>query len=829
MDQLTMVVSQHFRLVVLLLFCTICFGEERDIYLVMVEGDPPVAFLQDGPGSLQSDEKLDSDQSRYFGSEILKARHAKYLEDFHDQLLQTTLEEGAYKKLYSFNHIVNAFSVHTTPTQANKLNKSPHVKFIEKDRGAKMMTTHSPKLLGLPQRVWRARRGPRNAGQGIVIGFVDTGINPVHPSFEYNSRDGNITRFPSVCQEGPMFPASSCNGKIISARFFSAGAEARGNLNASVDILSPYDAVGHGSHVASTAAGNYGVPVIVNGFNYGRASGMAPCARIAVYKAIYPTMGTQADVLAAIDQAIEDGVDILTLSIGPDEPSNKKLTMLSMFDIFMLFARKAGVLVVQAAGNRGPDPYTVASYSPWAVGVAACNTDRAYPGTLVLGNGQKLEGIGLSTPSSLSRFFQSKLVLAKDAILTTGDFPKTPEFVDECQHLEALDPVIVHRSIVVCMFSSGFLNGTSSIPEIMNTAKTLGFTGFVFLANPKLGDFIADSYPFAIPGIMIPKVSDAQIILDYYEKQTHRNNNNNNIVTAFNARAAIGEGRVANYNEKYPIVTRYSSRGPNIINVEKTPFDLLKPDIIAPGHNIWAAWSPMSVKTPILSGYNFGLVSGTSMAAPHIAGIAALIKQRYPSWSPSMIASAMATTASVYDNRGQPIMAQGQGIYSLQRSTHFDHGAGLVRPAQAIDPGLVFTSEFEDYMSFLCSVPNTDPEVIKTSIGETCAHAFNKPSDLNTPSLTISSLTGTRLVRRTVKNVANELETYMCAVFPPTGVAVAVNPPWFTIAPMSTQDLEVILNVTQVQDSFRHGEIVLTGSLKHVVRIPLSIFPVSVS
>lgn len=95
-------------------------------------------------------------------------------------------------------------------------------------------------------------------------------------------------------------------------------------------------------------------------------------------------------------QAIKDGVDILSLSIGPDEPPEKTITMLSMFDIFMLFARKAGVFVVQAAGNHGPDSYSTLSYSPWVVGVASCDTDRTYPSSLVLGNGQRFNGIGLS-------------------------------------------------------------------------------------------------------------------------------------------------------------------------------------------------------------------------------------------------------------------------------------------------------------------------------------------------------------------------------------------------------------------------------------------------
>nr|GEZ70077.1 subtilisin-like protease SBT2.4 [Tanacetum cinerariifolium] len=396
--------------------------------------------------------------------------------------------------------------------------------------------------------------GRRHAGKGIVIGFVD-----------------------------------------------SAGVNASGLLNALVDILSPYDAVGHGSHVAATATGNYGVPVVVNGFYYERASGMA----IAVYKAIYPSVGTKTEVLAAMEQAIKDRVDILSLSIGPDVPPKKTLTMFRMFDIFMLFARKAGVLVIQAAGNRDPDPYTTASYSPWAVGVASCDTDRTYPGSLVLGNGQRISGIGLSGPTFGNTLQRYKLVMAKYAILANGNFSRTPEYVEECQHLEAFDPVI-----------------------------------------------------------------------------------------------------------------------------------------------------------------------------------------RNPSWSPSMIASAMATTAFTYDTRGEPIMAHSQDIYSLNGSTPFDHGACFVNPTRAIDPGLA-------------------------------------PSDLNSPSLTISALNEKQLVRRTVKNVVDTAETYVCVVVPPNGVAVELNPRWFTIAPEGTQDLEVILKVTQVQDSFSYGDIVLTGNMKHIVRIPLSVLPTS--
>ncbi|CAK9137267.1 unnamed protein product [Ilex paraguariensis] len=389
-EAIHMLASWQYRALLLLVIVTACIAEERDIYLVLVEGEP-VAFHH---SSVSTEEGRKPDPS----SEVSKA-HAKHLVDSHDKLLGSTLDKGSYNKLYSFKHIVNGFAVHTTPSQAEKMKNATGVKLVERDRRAKIMTSYTPEFLGLPEGAWTEEGGERNAGEGIVIGFVDTGINPVHPSFCYdptNPFQSNLSHFSGACEDGPRFPWSSCNGKIVSARFFSAGAQAVATLNASVDFLSPFDAVGHGSHVASTAAGNYGVPVVVDGFCYGRASGMAPRARIAVYKAIYPSLGTLADVVAAIDQAVLDGVDILSLSIGPDEPPEDTITFLGTFDIFMLGAQKAGVFVVQAAGNQGPDYSSVVSYSPWAIGVAACRTDRRYPGTLILGNGQTIDGVGLS-------------------------------------------------------------------------------------------------------------------------------------------------------------------------------------------------------------------------------------------------------------------------------------------------------------------------------------------------------------------------------------------------------------------------------------------------
>ncbi|CAI0467709.1 unnamed protein product [Linum tenue] len=763
-------------------------------------------------------------------------------ESSHDLLLQDTLGIGSYNKLYSFKYLVNGFAVHTTASQVKKLKDLPGVKMVERDRRAKLMTTYTPRFLGLTADNDNdgdddlAIKTVRGAGEEMVIGFVDSGIDPRHPSFAYHHPklplpSPSQRQFPGVCEAGPHFPSSSCNGKIVSARFFSAGARSIATLNTSLDFLSPFDAVGHGTHVASTAAGNAGVPVVVNGFHYGRASGMAPQARIAVYKAVYPTVGTLADVIAAMDQAIHDEVDVLVVSVGPDTPpEDTDVTFLSVFDVTMLFARRAGVFVVQAAGNLGPDPFTVVSYSPWAVGVAACRTDRTYPAFLVLGDDvdvhQFVSGVGLSAPT-LGSFL---LVLARDAVMPNGSFPRTPPYVDECQHPEALDPSLVQGRIVLCTFSAGFYDQTSTLAAITQTAAHLGFMGFVLVANPAYGDFIAQPIPFDAPaGIIIPKLADTQTVLRYYEQHISRDEMGH--VTEFHGRASIGEGRVAKFGGRAPIVSRFSSRGPDYADAQsqsRQAADVLKPDILAPGDQVWAAWSPLSVLEPLLVGYSFALLSGTSMATPHVGGIAALIKQCHPSWNPSMIASAISTTASKYDSQGDLISAEEPDLYGVHPSTYFGFGAGLINPARALDPGLVLSSKFEDYIDFLCSLSSVDWVKVRAATGASCSRPLAHPADLNLPSVTISALRVGQPVQiqRSFTSVGSKPETYLCSVLSPNGTSVTLSPTWFRIAPMETQAIHMEFNATQALNAFSFGEIVLTGSLDHIVRLPLSIHPV---
>lgn len=286
------------------------------------------------------------------------------------------------------------------------------------------------------------------------------------------------------------------------------------------------------------------------------------------------------------------------------------------------------------------------------------------------------------------------------------------------------------------------------------------------------------------------------------------------------------EGRVATFRDDAPVVARYSSRGPDVADSELTAADVLKPDILAPGDQIWAVWSAPSVDEPILAGDHFAMVSGTSMAAPHVAGIAALVKQRHPSWGPSAIASAISTTAKRHGNRGGAIMSEGFGIGSLRPGTPFDYGSGLVNPAGALDPGLTVAPDDDEYVSFLCSLPQLSPHDVRAATGAVCQQAppLASPADLNLPSVTISALRESLSVRRRVLNVAHNKETYLCSVLPPAGVDATVRPGWFEVEPGGTQEIVIELRATtSASEAFNFGEIVLTGSLDHLVRLPLAV------
>ncbi|CAI9095604.1 OLC1v1031592C1 [Oldenlandia corymbosa var. corymbosa] len=687
------------------------------------------------------------------------------------------------------------------------------------------LTTHTPDYLGIANGVWPKLGEAATSGEGVVIGLIDTGINPSHQSFMIESLTeaskgifSRPSKYKGKCDIGDQFPPLSCNGKIVGAQYFSRAAVAAGEFNATRDYASPFDADGHGSHTASTAAGNHQIPVMANNFNYGYASGMAPGARVAAYKALYAFGGYMSDVVAAVDQAVEDGVDILNLSVGPSKVPSGPSAFLNLLELELLFATRAGVLVVQAAGNGGPSPSSMLSFSPWITTVAASITDRKYNSSIKLGSGQSLTGSGLAPPTVGEVFFP----LAAAADVGERNTTNGLLTVESCQNPDQFVTSLVRGKIIICTYSFDFDTEETSIAAVADTIQKIGAAGFILTMNPDMGSEQIKSAieTLQVPGVILNNMEASSALWEYYNSNTIRSRTGRAI--GFRATARIMDGRQAIYTGQAPIVASYSSRGPDVNNEHLEAADVLKPTIMAPGSSIWAAWSPYSEGDAHIKGQYFALLSGTSMAAPHIAGIAALIKQKHPDWSPAAITSAMMTTADVVDQNGAPILAQQTN--QLSHATPFDFGAGAVNPSRAMDPGLVFEVNFKQYVDFLCSVPGVDDMSVRQAVGIACPPRKKWCSDLNTPSVTVSSLVGSRRILRRVTNVADEAEKYMVVVREPLGVKVTVIPESFKISPNSSRHLTIILNATQTTNAYTFGDIQFLGENKHVVRIPLAVF-----
>lgn len=742
----------------------------------------------------------------------------------HDSILRRALKGEKYLKLYSYHYLINGFSVLVTPQQAEKLSRRREVANVVSDFSVRTATTHTPQFLGLPEGAWVQEGGYETAGEGVVIGFIDTGIDPTHPSFADDASEHSYpvpSHFSGICEVTRDFPSGSCNRKLIGARHFAASAITRGIFNSSQDYASPFDGDGHGSHTASVAAGNHGIPVVVTGHHFGNASGMAPRSHIAVYKALYKSFGGfAADVVAAIDQAAQDGVDILSLSITPNRRPPGIATFFNPIDMALLSAAKAGIFVVQAAGNTGPSPKSMSSFSPWIFTVGAASHDRIYTNSIILGNSLTISGVGLAPGTDKLYTLISALHALNNNTTTTDDM-----YVGECQDSSNFNQDLVQGNLLICSYSIRFVLGLSTIKHAFETAKNLSAAGIVFYMDPFVIGFQLNPTPMKMPGIIIPSPDDSKILLQYYNSSLERDEVTKKIIK-FGAVACILGGLKANFSNSAPKIMYYSARGPDPEDSFLDDADIMKPNLVAPGNSIWAAWSSLGTDSVEFQGESFAMMSGTSMAAPHIAGLAALIKQKFPSFSPSAIASALSTSATLYDKNGGPIMAQrayAKPDENQSPATPFDMGSGFVNATASLDPGLIFDASYNDYMSFLCGINGSSPVVLNYT-GQNC-WAYNNTisgADLNLPSITIARLNQSRTVQRTLTNIAGN-ETYSVGWSAPYGVSMKVSPTHFSIASGEKQVLNVFFNATTSSTAASFGRIGLFGNQGHIVNIPLSV------
>ncbi|CAI0386257.1 unnamed protein product [Linum tenue] len=638
---------------------------------------------------------------------------------------------------------MEGFAAQLSDSELDLLKKLPGVVAVRPDTRLQLHTTYSYKFMGLtPARkdAWYQS----GFGHGTIIGVLDTGVWPESPSFNDRGMPPVPGEWKGICQQGQDFDSSNCNRKLIGARFFT-----KGHTNTIQEYASPRDSHGHGTHTSSTAGGASVPKASVLGNGGGVARGMAPGAHIAVYKVCWTNGCYSSDILAAMDTAIRDGVDILSLSIG-----GFPLPLFAdSIAIGSFRAVEHGISVVCAAGNSGPLQYSVANEAPWIATIGASTLDREFPAIVQLGNGEFLSGEsmfpGNEFPSTTKEF---------ELVYAPAGGKKGSEFC----FAGSLPKVKIQGKMVVC---DRGVNESLRLKAYINSTR-----------NPR-----------------------ARIVF---------------------GGTVIGKSRA-------PAVAQFSARGPSFTNPS-----VLKPDVIAPGVNIIAAWPQNLGPTGLPEDsrrVNFTVMSGTSMACPHVSGIAALIRSAHPKWSPAAVKSAMLTTADVTDHSGNPIMDGDKpaGVFAM--------GAGHVNPQRAIYPGLIYDIRPEDYVTHLCTLGYTRSEIFTiTHRNVSCSELLkmNKGFSLNYPSISVIFRQGTRrkMMRRKLTNVGRPNSIYSVEVKAPEGVKVRVKP-----TKLHFKQRNQVLSyrvwfisrkrMTREKLSFAEGHLTWINSQNHLTRVrsPISV------
>ena len=755
-------------------------------YIVRLEADPVVAY-EGGIDGLAATKPRPGAKINP-NSPTVKA-YVAHLVGAHDATI-AGLGRGAHK-LHDYVYSFNGFSAVMSARQAVVLAQTAGVLSVTPDEIRPLTTDNSPEYLGLSGEggLWEQLGGQGAAGENVIVGVVDTGIWPEHPSFADRDSNGKriyrqVAGWHGKCEPGEAFNASHCNQKLIGAQYFADGFLASAPL-AENEYLSPRDADGHGTHTASTAAGNANVSASVLGSDLGIISGMAPRARVAAYKACYTDASgadgcATSDLVAAIDQAVADGVDVINYSIGSSAE-----TLAGPDDIAFLFAAQAGIFVATSNGNTGPDPQTTGSPAtvPWVTSVGASTQDRSFEGSVTLGNGASYTGVTLTGGTDMLPIVDSADLEPPAGYEDDGN-PDTDD--TELCFIGALPDVT--DQIVLCA------RGTNARVEKSEAVAEAGGAGMV-LYNTVANDTLNTDNHF-VPSLHVAKAA-GEAIKAY--------------IAGPNAPTAqIGAGRAVD-DPTAPDMAAFSSRGPN----GAAP-DIIKPDVTAPGVNILAGATP----TPHLGapGQLFQAISGTSMSSPHVAGVGALLVQAHPDWTPAMIKSALMTTAHQDVDKEDGETA----------ADPFDMGAGHIVPTPASDPGLVYNAGFNDYLAFLCgttdAVNPTSCDALTGSLGFS-----DDPSDLNLASIGVADLAGVQTVTRSVTNVG-AAAVYTASVEAPAGVAVVVEPGSLDLAAGETGEFTVTFTSTDtvVPDEWAFGSLTWSDG-DHSVRSPLAVKPTALS
>ncbi|PIN26155.1 Tripeptidyl-peptidase II [Handroanthus impetiginosus] len=692
----------------------------------------------------------------YWYSSILKSANS---------VVQTSLDGGDKtepKLIYTYDNAFHGFSAKMSKDELQALRNLPGFISAYADDIVTPDTTHSYKFLSLNTAtgLWPASQ----YGKDVIIGMIDTGIWPESPSFN----DAGMT------------------AKLIGARYFNAGIRVE-NPDIQIIVNSARDTDGHGTHVASIAAGNFVDNVSFFGYAPGTARGVAPRARLAVYKVLWDG-GVGSDILAGIDQAVADGVDIISISLGTREINLYE----NPLSIASFGAREKGIVVCFSAGNRGPSLRTIRSGIPWAVVVASGTIDRWFAGTLTLGNGRTITG--------WSTF---------PARATVRNLPLVyNETLSACSSSELLAEA-PDQSVIICDVTIGNTDFSSAMNSLTRSNVR---AAIVIAEDPSIFRF--NTFPH--PGVVITPTEAREVI-------NYASNSSAPRATIDFQQTILGtEPRAA------PALSDDSSRGPGL-----SYEGILKPDLLAPGVLILAAYNPQIMRVRIgnntFLSTDYNILSGTSMACPHVSGTAALLKAAHSEWSPAAIQSAMMTTANPLDNTNQPIK---DTAFDYRPTTPLGIGSGLVDPNRALDPGLVYDASQQDLVNLVCSM-NFTREQTQTII-RSSYNCTNPSSDLNYPSFVAlfsfeeRGMLLTRTFQRIVTNVGNGAARYTFKLEAPDDTTITIRPQTLVFRrKYEKQSYSLTIRYrADIDTQHRHGSISwIEENGKYTVRSPIMVSP----
>ncbi|KAI3923106.1 hypothetical protein MKX01_014489 [Papaver californicum] len=630
----------------------------------------------------------------------------------HDLLASVTgcsIHQAKEATVHHYSKSFRGFSALLTAEQAQQLRQTESVISVFESKINQIQTTRSWDFLGVedvPQ-----NNANIESKSDVIVGVIDSGVWPESESFNDNGLGPVPKRFNGKCVAGDQFTVENCNRKIIGARFYSKGFEqAAGPLESQVEthFRSARDSDGHGTHVASTVAGSVVNNVSLFGMASGTARGGMPSARLSIYKTCWGGC-TDADNLAAFDDAISDGVDIISISISstPDGFFDDPISIGSFH------------LEIQGATTKT---------APWLLTVAASSIDREFNSNVHLGNSMILKGSSIN-PLKMDTFHG--VIFARDAAaagVTAGN-------ASLCNN-GTLDHKLIKGKIVVC-------SGIGTDESI--TVREGGGVGMILSISPLFGlnDY---SLQYVIPTTVLD-TRELQALQNYITRSKNPTARISSTTTILNATRA-------------PKMAIFSSVGPNTV----TP-DIIKPDITAPGVRILAAWSPVDSTAGRSVDYN--VLSGTSMSCPHASAVAAMIKSHHPSWSPSAIKSAIMTTAIAMDNTKRPILESPTDSLA----SPFNYGSGHVNPMAALDPGLVYEYDSNDIINFLCGTRANATQIqMLTGTKITCKDPRIPTYNLNYPSIGVASMNGNVSVIRTVTYYGRGSATFRAFTQNPSGI-----------------------------------------------------------